>query len=106
LQNVDLVSAMERDAGRTITRLRVDGGAAENSLLMQLQADLLGADIVRPRMVESTALGAGRLAALGLGLERASQNEPNWDVSTFHPRITPADREQRLARWRDALTRC
>ncbi|MBN2575962.1 MAG: glycerol kinase GlpK [Deltaproteobacteria bacterium] len=106
LQNVDLVRAMERDAGRAITSLRVDGGAATNDLLMQMQADLLGTDIVRPAMVESTALGAGRLAALGLGLESPHETGPNLQVSIFHPRIAPAEREERLARWRDALARC
>jgi glycerol kinase len=106
LQNVDLVRAMEQDAGRTITSLRVDGGAVTNDLLMQIQADLLGTDVVRPAMVEATALGAGRLAALGLGLESTGKNGPNLDISTFHPRITPAEREQRLARWRDAMARC
>ncbi len=68
LQNVDLVSAMQADAGRPINNLRVDGGAAANDLLMQIQADLLGVQIFRPEMVESTALGAAKLAALGVGL--------------------------------------
>ncbi|HEX7505179.1 MAG TPA: glycerol kinase GlpK, partial [Polyangia bacterium] len=67
LQNVDLAQAMQLDAGHPVISLRVDGGASANNLLMQMQADFLGADIVRPAMVESTALGAGRLAALGLG---------------------------------------
>jgi glycerol kinase len=106
MQNVDLVRAMEADAGRPVTSLRVDGGATSNGLLMQIQADLLGTDIIRPAMIEATALGAGRLAALGLGLESPATNEPNSEVSTFHPCIVPAEREQRLARWHDALTRC
>jgi glycerol kinase len=89
-----------------VSSLRVDGGATGNGLLMQMQADLLGTDIVRPAMVESTALGAGRLAALGLGLESPATSEPNSEVTTFHPCIAPAEREQRLARWHDALTRC
>jgi glycerol kinase len=71
LQNVDLMLAMERDAGRRIRQLRVDGGAAANDLLLQLQADFMGIPIVRPDMLESTALGAAKLAARGLGLAPA-----------------------------------
>jgi glycerol kinase len=105
LQNVDLALAMQRDAGHPITSLRVDGGASANNLLMQMQADLLGAEIVRPAMVESTALGAGRLAALGLGLYTDPGKTPDLNVSTFHPRLDPAERERILSRWREALTK-
>jgi glycerol kinase len=105
LQNVDLVRAMERDAGQPITSLRVDGGATSNGLLMQMQADLLGTDILRPAMIESTALGAGMLAARGLGLESRRTRKPNLNTTVFHPRVTPAEREQRMLRWRDALAR-
>jgi glycerol kinase len=105
LQNVDLVRAMEQDAGRPITSLRVDGGATANGLLMQMQADLLGVDIIRPAMVEATALGAGRLAAQGLGLASDRARQPDSGVSIFHPRMAPDEREQSLARWRDALAR-
>ena len=113
LQNVDLALAMQLDAGHPIVSLRVDGGASANNLLMQMQADLLGADIVRPAMVESTALGAGRLAGLGLGLGLGLYKDPGLQpdlrsalkVSTFHPRIDPAQRERTLSRWREALTK-
>ncbi len=105
LQNVDLARAMELDAGRSITSLRVDGGASANNLLMQMQADLLGADIVRPSMVESTALGAGRLAALGLGLCSDPWKKPDLSVSTFHPRIDAAERERTMTRWRETVTK-
>jgi glycerol kinase len=103
LQNVDLVRAMELDAGHAITSLRVDGGAAANDLLMQIQADLLGADIIRPAMVESTALGAGLLAALGLGLYTERGMQPDFQGTIFRPRIDAADRERTLDRWRKAL---
>ena len=103
LQNVDLARAMERDAGHAIASLRVDGGASANSLLMQMQADFLGADIVRPSMVESTALGAGRLAAHGLGLYSDPERKPDLKVTTYQPRIDPAERERIMARWREAL---
>ena len=105
LQNVDLAVAMQLDAGHPITSLRVDGGASANNLLMQMQASLLGADIVRPAMVESTALGAGRLAALGLGLYMDLGMQPDLKGSTFHPHIDPAERERILSRWREALTK-
>lgn len=103
LQNVDLVQAMELDAGRPVTALRVDGGAATNDLLMQLQADLLGADIVRPAMVESTAFGAGLLAAHALGLYHGHDQQPG---RTFRPRMDPAERERRLTQWRCAVDKC
>jgi glycerol kinase len=103
LQNVDLALAMQRDAGHPITSLRVDGGASANNLLMQMQADLLGAEIVRPAMVESTALGVGRLAALGLGLYSDPGKAPDLNVSTFQPRLDPAARERILSRWHEAL---
>ena len=105
MQNVDLVRAMEQDAGQPITRLRVDGGATANDLLMQMQADFLGVDIIRPAMVEATALGAGRLAALGLGLAPGRGQQPNLEGSIFHPRMAPDERERSMARWRVALAR-
>ena len=94
---------MEIDAGQPITSLRVDGGATVNNLLMQIQADLLGADIVRPAMVESTALGAGLLAAHGLGLYTDLGTKPDFQVTTFRPRIDLAERERIAVRWREAL---
>jgi glycerol kinase len=105
LQNVDLVRAMELDAGHPITSVRVDGGASANNLLMQIQADLLGADIVRPAMVESTALGAGLLAAYGLGLYSDLGKTPDFPTVSFHPRLDPAERERTMVRWREALTK-
>jgi glycerol kinase len=103
LQNVDLVRAMELDAGHPIASVRVDGGASANNLLMQIQADLLGADIVRPAMVESTALGAGLLAAHGLGLYSDLEKKPDFQTVVFHPRLDPAERERIMTRWREAL---
>jgi glycerol kinase len=102
LQTVDLVSAMQQDADRSLTALRVDGGATQNNLLMQLQADLLGADIVRPAQVESTALGAAKLAALGAGFDLAPDRTAA-PPTVFHPRMRSAERERILAGWRQAL---
>jgi len=105
LQNVDLAQAMQQDAGHPITTLRVDGGASANNLLMQMQADLLDAIIVRPAMVESTALGAGRLAALGLGLYKDPKIQPHSNEATFHPRLDAAGRARILSRWQEALAK-
>jgi glycerol kinase len=105
LQNVDLVRAMELDAGQPITRVRVDGGASANNLLMQIQADLLGADIVRPTMVESTALGAALLAAHGLGAYTDVSDPSAFPAAIFHPKLAPAERDRTMARWREALAR-
>jgi glycerol kinase len=85
--------------------VRVDGGASANDLLMQIQADLLGADIVRPAMVESTALGAGLLAAHGLGLYSDLGKKPDYPTVVFHPRLAPAEHERITTGWREALTK-
>jgi len=103
LQVAELVQAMVDDAGRPIRALRVDGGAAANDLLMQMQADLLGVEIVRPEMVESTALGAGRLAAQAVGIIPRSSEGTHTRV--FKPGLAPADREKVLARWREAVAK-
>jgi len=105
LQNVDLVTAMQVDAGRAINALRVDGGAAANNLLMQIQADLLGTQIFRPEMVESTALGAAKLAARGIGLHPKDRNADTARMQIFNPTMNAPARDELLARWRDAVPR-
>jgi glycerol kinase len=105
LQNVDLVSAMQADAGRSINNLRVDGGAAANDLLMQIQADLLGVQIFRPEMVESTALGAAKLAALGVGLPAADKGGETARIRVFTPSMPADARAAHLARWASAVGR-
>ncbi|HLK91434.1 MAG TPA: glycerol kinase GlpK [Polyangia bacterium] len=105
LQNVDLVTAMQADAGRPINHLRVDGGAAANDLLMQIQADLLGVQIFRPEMVESTALGAAKLAALGVGLPPGAVGHETARIRIFTPSMAAETREAHLARWADAVGR-
>jgi glycerol kinase len=96
---------MQADAGRSISALRVDGGAAANDLLMQIQADLLGVQIFRPEMVESTALGAARLAARGVGLPRAEKVGETARVRMFMPSLAPAARDEMLARWQTAVAK-
>src|SRR5262249_34674589 len=66
-QSAEILEAMQKDAGMTLTELRVDGGATCNNLLMQFQADLLGVPVVRPKVLETTALGAAYLAGLATG---------------------------------------
>ena len=105
LQNVDLLRAMQADAGHAITNLRVDGGAAANDLLMQLQADLSGLQIFRPEMVESTALGAAKLAARGVGLPRTDRTGETARVRIFNPNMATAAREEALDRWHLAVSR-
>jgi glycerol kinase len=103
LQNVDLAQAMQADAGRPVSHMRVDGGASANDLLMQIQADLLGVAIYRPEMVESTALGAAKLAARGVGLPRPEKNSETARIRVFHPTLAAPAREEMLARWHEAV---
>jgi glycerol kinase len=105
LQNVDLVSAMQADAGIAINHLRVDGGAAANDLLMQIEADLLGVQIFRPEMVESTALGAAKLAALGVGLPPAEKGGETARMRMFTPSMAAERREALLAGWSAAVAK-
>ncbi|HVR60740.1 MAG TPA: glycerol kinase GlpK [Polyangia bacterium] len=106
LQNVDLVRAMEADAGRAVTNLRVDGGAAANNLLLQIQADLLGVQIFRPEMVEATALGAAKLAARGIGLPRSEPVAQTSRIDIFNASqraAEGADKTEMRARWQRAV---
>ena len=107
-QNVDIVRAMEADAGRTLNVLRVDGGAAANNLLLQLQADFLGTPIERPVVLETTALGAARMAAVGAGL-RAWPGLPNNHKTSpytrFEPRLPEPERNAAYDRWKNAVNR-
>jgi glycerol kinase len=106
-QSADVLLAMQRDAGTRLAELRVDGGATANDLLMQFQADLLGVPVARPRVLETTALGAAYLAGLATGVwssvdEIASQ----WRRDRlFEPRMPRDEAEARLASWRRAVER-
>jgi glycerol kinase len=103
----DLAQAMSQDIGKPMPMFRVDGGASTNDLLMQFQADLLQTPIERPRMVETTALGAAFLAGLGTGLWAGTKElSKAWRAGKqFRPRMKPQDREEHLARWRKAIER-
>ena len=104
-QSRDLVRAMERDAGTRIRILKVDGGAAGNDFLMQFQADILGAAISRPAMLESTALGAACLAGIGVGIwdRREDVPAPARGARLFRPGLTRAARARRIGEWEAAV---
>ena len=98
---------MAHDAGVPLRELRVDGGASRNNLLMQLQADLLGVPVVRPRVTETTALGAAYLAGLACGVWRdAPQIASLWQVDRrFEPQLSEVKRRAKLSRWHEAVER-
>ncbi len=106
-QTRDVTDAMTADSGIPLTSLRVDGGAARNDLLMQIQADVLGVPVIRPKNVETTAVGAAFLAGLGCGLwpDQASLAD-RWAVDrVFEPAVGEAERQSRYAIWRLAVDR-
>jgi glycerol kinase len=107
LQNVDILRAMERDSGRPLTTLKVDGGAAANNLLMQFQSDVLGVEIARPALVETTALGAAFLAGLGTGVWRdQAQVTQTWrEERRFRPTADRRPIDAHLARWDAAVAK-
>lgn len=98
---------MEMDAGLSITSLRVDGGASANNFLMQFQADIENAEIVRPVITETTALGAAYLAGLAVGYyDSLDEIKGYWKADRrFEPGITEDKRETLLAGWKDAVER-
>lgn len=105
LQNVDILRAMERDSGKKLSTLKVDGGASANDLLMQFQSDVLGVAISRPAFVESTAMGAAFLAGLGVGVWKdAEQIRAVWkEQRRFWPTTERAAIEEHLRRWDRAV---
>jgi glycerol kinase len=106
-QVADVLDVMREDSGIPIAELRVDGGAAANDLLMQVQADILQVPVVRPATVETTALGAAHLAGLAAGLwrDRAELRAAWRPGRTFHPAMAASDAAARRARWSEALRR-
>ncbi len=102
----DLLHAMAEDAKRAITRLRVDGGAAANDLLMQFQADVADVGVDRPTELESTGRGAAMLAGIGAGLCTLDATKRMLHVAKrFEPEMSPEDRARHLAKWEDAVRR-
>ena len=107
LQNTEILIAMQKDLGRDLRNVRVDGGASANNLLMQLQADYLGVDVVRPKMIATTSAGAAYLAALGAGVfSDLSDIKKIWKIDkTFKPKMKAPERTQRLDHWSNAVKR-
>jgi glycerol kinase len=106
-QTMDIVNAMQKDAGVTLKELKVDGGASRNNLLMQFQADILGTSVIRPTVTETTALGAAYLAGLAVGYwESIDHIKSQWGVETaFRPLATQERVEELKAGWADAIKR-
>ncbi|HEV8581317.1 MAG TPA: glycerol kinase GlpK [Thermoanaerobaculia bacterium] len=106
-QVVDVLAAMEADSGVPVAELRVDGGATANGLLMQLQADLAGVPVVRPRVQETTALGAACLAGLAVGVFKDTDEiAARWQIErTFAPALDRDQAAERRVRWNRAVER-
>ncbi len=106
-QSAEVLFAMQADAQCALRELRVDGGATANDLLMQIQADLLGVPVLRPEVIETTALGAAYLAGLAAGVWTGSDAiAAQWRVAKrFEPRICADERAARLTGWRRAVER-
>lgn len=106
-QVADVLDAMKVDSGVAMEELRVDGGACANNLMMQFQADILGVPVVRPKVIETTAMGAAYLAGLAVGFwSNLEAIANNWSIDrTFEPSMPADEVERRRSRWRDALER-
>lgn len=106
-QTRDVIDAMAAAGGRAIEQLRVDGGAAENDLLLQMQADQIGVPVVRPAVTETTALGAAYLAGLAEGVWGSVQDiEPRWQVARrVEPEVPTELADQRHVQWLRAVER-
>ena len=104
-QTYDVVRAMERDAGIHIAELKVDGGACANDFLMQFQSDLIGSDVIRPRCIETTALGAAYLAGLAVGFWQSLDDvKNNWSVDrVFTSSMEEEHRKKLLHGWHKAV---
>ena len=106
-QTMDIVNAMQKDAGISLAELKVDGGASRNNLLMQFQADILGTSVIRPQVTETTALGAAYLAGLAVGYwESIDHIKSQWAVDkAFAPSAPKEEVEALKAGWADAIGR-
>jgi glycerol kinase len=106
-QVADVLDVMRQDSGIKLAELRVDGGASANDLLMQFQADLLGVPVLRPKVTETTALGAAYLAGLATGFWKSrEQIQKAWQLDrAFEPRMSRDESARRRSRWSEALKR-
>jgi len=103
----DILEAMQKDLGRRLKILKVDGGASQDNLLMQFQSDILAVELSRPRIVETTALGAAFLAGLGVGLWKNKEEiSAHWQEDRrFRPQMKKREIAERIAHWREAVKR-
>lgn len=108
LQCCELVSAMSKDTGVEIKELRVDGGVSNSRFVMQLEADLLGIPVLRPKCVETTAIGAAMLAGLGCGIYQSTDELKGiWELDTrFEPTMSREQAASKLAVWKKSVERC
>ena len=106
-QSYDILKAMEEDSGITLKSLRVDGGASANNFLMQFQSNILGVDVLRPEIIETTAYGAACLAGLAIGLfENKEEIKSKWTLSRkFSPSIQEKKKKELLLKWHEAVRR-
>jgi glycerol kinase len=105
-QSRDVLDTMRREAGVPLTTLRVDGGAAANDFLCQFQADVLGVEVLRPSVTETTGLGAAYLAGVGAGLWKSGDLGGRWKLERkFTPAMSPDAREAGYVGWRRAVER-
>ncbi len=105
LQTMDVLHAMNEDASLPITELRVDGGATANDLLMQFQSDVLNCKVIRPKITETTALGAAYLAGLAIGFWKdIAEIENYWEAEkNFIPNMNEKDRQKEIHQWKKAV---
>jgi glycerol kinase len=106
-QTKEVVDAMNADSGVTLTSLKVDGGMVYNDLLMQFQADVLGVPVIRPKVAETTSLGAAYAAGLAVGFWREVEDlRANWGKDKeWDPHVDPAKVDREYALWKKAVTR-
>jgi glycerol kinase len=106
-QTRDVLEAMQKDSGITLTNLKVDGGAVANNFLMQFQSDILGVPVSRPKVIETTALGAAYLAGLAVGYWKDKKEiSSKWQIDrSFKPEMDSEEREKLYKGWKKAVTR-
>jgi glycerol kinase len=106
-QSREVIEAMAKDSGVALKQLKVDGGMIGNELLMQFQSDILGVEVIRPKVAETTALGAAYAAGLAVGFWKdLDELRANWQQQgEWTPQMGAAEREKLYGQWKKAVTR-
>jgi len=105
-QTREVLDAMYKDSGVALKRLKVDGGMTKSELMLQIQADVLGISVIKPKIVETTALGAAYAAGLAVGVwQKGDKPLVLEDAKIYEPNTQSEEREQRLSEWKDAVQR-